>query len=248
MKDPLPADPGRRFDVVGAVLSATGMIFLILGILQIGTNTALVVVFLSLGILLQLGFFVYIRSQERAGKEPLLSTSLFHSRVANLAMITQNIQWLLLMGSTFVVSVYLQVVKGYSAIKTGVIFSAATAGILASSLAQQRLARKRSQRALIQAGFALTLIGIVLLLFLYKLASSIWVFAPGLLIDGSRSRPDADAVGQCRAVRVSRGETGRDLRTLTSGLQPRFIDGHGDRRARSWLLMRRRGTPPTPRR
>ncbi len=184
MKDPLPADPGRRFDVVGAILSATGMIFLILGILQIGTNTALVIVFLSLGVVLQLGFFLYIRSQERAGKEPLLSTSLFHSRVANLAMITQNIQWLLLMGSTFVVSVYLQVVKGYSAIKTGVIFSAATAGILASSLAQQRLARKRSQRALIQAGFALTLIGIILLLFLYKLTSSIWVFAPGLLTMG----------------------------------------------------------------
>ncbi len=184
MKDPLPADPSRRFDVIGAVLSATGMIFLVLGILQFGTNTTLVVVFLALGVLLQLGFFLYVRREERNGKEPLLSTSLFRLKVANLAMITQNIQWLLLMGSTFVVSVYLQVVKGYSAIKTGVVFSAATAGILISSLAQQRLAQRRSQRALIRSGFVLTLIGIGLLLGLYKITSSVWVFAPGLFTMG----------------------------------------------------------------
>ena len=184
MKDPLPADPSRRFDVIGAVLSATGMIFLVLGILQFGANTTLVVVFLALGILLQLGFFLYVRREERIGKEPLLSTSLFRLKVANLAMVTQNIQWLLLMGSTFVVSVFLQVVKGYSAIKTGVVFSAATAGILISSLAQQRLAQRRSQRALIRSGFVLTLIGIGLLLGLYKITSSVWVFAPGLFTMG----------------------------------------------------------------
>jgi predicted MFS family arabinose efflux permease len=46
------------------------------------------------------------------------------------------------------------------------------------------LARKRSQRSLIQAGFALTLVGMLLLLFLYKLTSGIWVFAPGLLMMG----------------------------------------------------------------
>jgi len=184
MKDPLPAVPTRRFDVVGAVLSAAGMIFLVLGILQFGVNTTLVVVFLALGVLLQLGFFLYVRREERAGKEPLLSTSLFKLKVSNLAMVTQNIQWLLLMGSTFVVSVFLQVVKGYSAIKTGVVFSAATAGILIASLAQQRLAQRRSQRALIRAGFVLTLIGIGLLLGLYKITSSVWVFAPGLLTMG----------------------------------------------------------------
>ena len=33
---------------------------------------------------------------------------------------TQNIQWLILMGTSFVVSVYLQTVREYSAIKTGV--------------------------------------------------------------------------------------------------------------------------------
>ena len=58
-------------------------------------------------------------------------------------------QWLLLMGTSFVVSAYLQVVRGYDAIQTGVIFTAATVGILVSSLAAERLAKRRPQRTLI---------------------------------------------------------------------------------------------------
>ncbi len=76
-----------------------------------------------------------MRAKERAGKEPLLSTALFRNRTSNLGLVTQNAQWLLLMGVSFVVSAYLQVVRGYNAIETGVIFTAATLGILAASLA-----------------------------------------------------------------------------------------------------------------
>jgi len=184
LEDPLPADPTRRFDTLGAVLSASGMLFLVLGILQAGNNTALLIIFLAVGAALQLAFFLYVRREEREGKEPLLSTSLFRSRISNLAMVTQNIQWLILMGATFVVSVFLQVVKGYSAIKTGVVFTAATGGVLIASLLQERLAKKYAQRTLIVAGFVLTVIGIGLLLGLYKVTSSVWVFAPGLLLLG----------------------------------------------------------------
>jgi MFS family permease len=98
--------------------------------------------------------------------------------------VTQNIQWLLLMGSSFVVSVFLQEVRGYSAIKTGVIFTAATLGILFSSLAAQRLAKRYAQRTLIVAGFVVTLAGIAILLGLVKASDSIWAFVPGLALIG----------------------------------------------------------------
>ena len=78
--------------------------------------------------------------------------------------VTQNVQWLMLMGTAFVVSVYLQVVRGYSAIQTGVIFTAATAGILISSLSAERLAKRHEQRTLIRAGFIVTVAGIALLI------------------------------------------------------------------------------------
>ena len=182
--DPVAPDPTRRFDTVGGALSAAGMLFIVLGILQAGNNWLLFAVFLAVGAGLQLWFFLHVRSLERAGREPLLSTSLLRNRTSNLAMVTQNVQWLLLLGTTFVVTVFLQVIHGYSAIQTGVIFTAATAGILVSSLAARRLAEKYQQRTLIVAGFVVTLAGIGLLLGLYKAASSVWVLAPGLLVMG----------------------------------------------------------------
>ena len=182
--DPLPADPTRPFDGVGAALSAAGMSFLVIGILQAGNNNTLLVIFLALGAAFLLGFFLHIRSSERDGKEPLLSTSLFRNRTSNLGLVTQNIQWLLLMGITFVVSVFLQTERGFNAIKTGVIFTAATAGILISSLAAERLAKKYAQRTLIRVGFIVTIAGIALLLAFVASSSHLWAFVPGLLVIG----------------------------------------------------------------
>jgi MFS family permease len=184
MIDPVPADPSRPFDIVGAVLSAVGMFFVVVGILQADSNGALLLLFLAIGAVFLIWFFVHIRSRERAGKEPLLSTGLFRNRISNLGLVTQNIQWLTLMGTSFVVAVYLQTVRGYNAIETGVIFTAATVGVLVSSLAAERLAKRRTQRTLIVAGFIGTIVGIALLIGLVQATSNILAFVPGLLLIG----------------------------------------------------------------
>jgi MFS family permease len=182
--DPLPADPTRPFDGMGAVLSAVGMFCVVFGILQAGTHNALFVLFVVLGLAFLAGFYLYIRARERAGREPLLSTGLFKNRTCNLALVTQNMQWLLLMGTSFVVSVYLQTVRGYSPIGTGVVFTAATLGVLVSSFGAERFAKRRSQRTLIVAGFLITLVGIGLLLALVHASSRVVAFGPGLLLIG----------------------------------------------------------------
>jgi MFS family permease len=114
----------------------------------------------------------------------LLSTGLFRNRTSNLGLITQNIQWLVLLGTSFVVSVYLQTVRGYNAIQTGVIFTAATVGILVSSLAAERLAGRRTQKSLILAGFITTIAGIGLLIGLVTASDTVLAFVPGLLLIG----------------------------------------------------------------
>ena len=88
------------------------------------------------------------------------------------------------MGTSFVVAVFLQTVRGYNAIETGVIFTAATFGVLVSSLAAERLAKRRSQKTLIVAGFVVTVAGIGLLLALVGASSRVVAFAPGLLLIG----------------------------------------------------------------
>jgi MFS family permease len=184
IKDPLPPDPTRTFDTGGAILSAVGLVLVVTGILAADDNAWLMISLITAGALVLVWFFLSVRAKERAGKEPLLPTVLFRNRTSNLGLITQNTQWLILLGTSFVVAAYLQVVRGYNAIETGVIFTAATAGLLVSSLGAERFAKRRPQRTLIVWGFVITIVGIGILLALVKGSPSAWAFAPGLLVIG----------------------------------------------------------------
>ena len=184
LDDPLPADPTRPFDLLGAALSAVGLILLVMGILAADNNVWLMIALLAAGTLVLVWFFYTVRAKERAGEDPLLSSALFRNRTSNLGLVTQNLQWLLLLGASFTVAAYLQVVRGYDAIQTGVIFTAATVGILASSLGAERLAKRYAQRSLVLAGFILTIAGIAILIALVNGSPSAWAFAPGLLLIG----------------------------------------------------------------
>lgn len=185
VKDPLPADPSRPFDVVGTVLSAVGLVLVVGGVLLADKNLWLTLLLIAVGAGLLAVFFLWVRNRERAGKEALLSLGLFANRTSNLGMITQNIQWLVLMGTSFTVSVFLQVVRGYNAIETGLIFTALTVGVLLSSLAAARLAKRWPQRILITTGFAVTIVGIIALLAIVALsAGGAWSLLPGLFVIG----------------------------------------------------------------
>ena len=203
-------DPGLtgtkpRFDFVGAILSAAGLFFIVLGVLLSSTygwftaemdfmigNTVLIPeggispvwVSVGIGLVILLLFFLHIRSRERHDKEPLVSTHIFRNRTANLGLVTQNIQWLILQGSFFVISVFLQTVRGFNAISTGLMLTPTTIGILVSSMAARKLALKYSQRTLIRGGFVLTILGMILLVWLASATSPLLNFVPGLLLMG----------------------------------------------------------------
>ena len=112
------------------MLSALGLVLVVTGILAADNNLWLMLILIIAGALVLALFFRSVRAKERVGKEPLLSTSLFRNRTSNLGLVTQNTQWVLLLGTSFVVSAYLQVVRGYNAIETAIIFTAATLGLL----------------------------------------------------------------------------------------------------------------------
>ena len=204
------ADPGVQgdkpsFDLLGAVLSAAGLFLIVVGTLQAGTygwftasqdfvvGSTVVIqqggispvwLFVLIGALLLIWFFWHIRRHEQAGKEPLLPIRMFQNRISNLGLATQSVQWLVLLGLSFVVSVFLQTVRGYSAIETGLILTPATVGILLSSMTAGRLAQKYSQAILIRWGFIGTIAGVILLLLLANATSSVLSFVPGLFLVG----------------------------------------------------------------
>jgi MFS family permease len=200
-----PEEPKPRFDLIGAVLSAAGLFFVVLGVLQSRTygfgasrqdfsiggtviipkgSISPVWIMVAIGALFLLWFFLYTRSAERTGKDVLLPLRLFRNKISNLGLGTQTIQWLILQGTFFTVSVYLQEVNGYSAIKTGLILTPGTIGILVASALADRFARRHPQRWLIIAGFLFTALGMVLLLVLVRAHAGVWRWIPGLLLFG----------------------------------------------------------------
>ena len=119
----------------------------------------------------------------------LLPLRLFRNQVSNLGLGTQTIQWLILQGSFFAVSVYLQEVNHYSPIQTGLMLTPATIGILAASAAADRFARRHPQRWLIIAGFLITAVGMILLLVLVRAHAGIWRWIPGCCCSAPGSGP-----------------------------------------------------------
>jgi MFS family permease len=202
-----PARVGSRprFDLTGAVLSAAGLFFVVLGLLQsrtygffasrqdfsIGGTVVIpkgsispVWIYVAIGAAFLTWFFLHVKFAERKGRDVLLSLRMFKSRVANLGLGTQLIQWLTMQGSFFVTSVYLQEVNHYSAIKTGLVLTPATIGILAASAGAGRFARRHPQRWLIIFGFLVAAVGMGLLLALVRAHSAFWTWVPGLLLFG----------------------------------------------------------------
>jgi MFS family permease len=194
-----------RFDLAGAVLSALGLFLVVYGVLQSATYGWLasrvdftvagrviipeggispVWLFVLAGALVLGWCMLHLRARERAGQPPLFSLSLFRSRTSNLGLVTQNVQWLVLQGSFFVISVFLQQIRGYTAIQTGLLLTPATAGVLIASAAAGRMASRRAQATLIRGGFVATTAGMLLLLALVREHSGVWSFIPGLLLMG----------------------------------------------------------------
>ncbi len=194
-----------HFDLGGAVLSALGLFFVVFGVLQSSTygwgasrqdftiggvviipkgSISPVWLFFAVGVVLLAWCAWHLHRVEEHGSTPLVSLRLFRNRVSNLGLLTQNAQWLVLQGSFFVISLYLQQVRHYNAVQTGLTLTPATVGILLASAAAERMARRRSQSMLVRSGFVLTVVGMALLLALVRKDSNALAYLPGLLLIG----------------------------------------------------------------
>ncbi len=206
--EPPKEGPKHHFDVVSAILSGIGLVLIVVGLQTTSTygwltatqsltigNTVIIpegsispfLIFLITGFLFNVGFYYSLKHREKIGKEPLIHTRILHNRTSNLGLVTQNVQWLVLQGTFFVISVYLQTERGFSAIETGLVLTASTIGVLFTSSFAARLARRRSQRLLVRGGFITTIIGIGML-FLFAdqaLSGSVAYFLPGLFLIGA---------------------------------------------------------------
>lgn len=177
----LPATVGHRtkLDVSGAILSAAGLGAAVFGILRSGTwgwiaPTASApvtplglspVFWLIITGLVLLGLFArHERAMMAAGKEPLLDMRLLEIPPMRAGLTTYLCQQFIIMGTFFVLPLYLQTVLGYDALQTGITILPLSIALLVFALGGARLAGRYSPRRIVLAGLTLMLAGLVLLI------------------------------------------------------------------------------------
>jgi MFS family permease len=173
-----------RLDVVGVALSSAGLGVIVLAILRSsvwgfvqprtppeigGTEiTPLgfsVVPFLVLGGLALLGAFAWWEERrEHQGRDQLLDTGMLRIPQLRAGLSTLVGQQLVLMGTFFVIPVYLQVVLGLDAFETGKRLLPLSVSMLVFALLGPGMATRRSPRTVAQLGLVAVSVGAIVML------------------------------------------------------------------------------------
>jgi EmrB/QacA subfamily drug resistance transporter len=154
----------HTIDYLGAALLAGGLSAIVLYTSLGGTTYAwgspAMVTTVVAGVLL-LGAFAVVESR---AAEPILPLELFRNRVFTVTSVIGFIVGLALFGSVTYLPLYLQDVKGHSAMTAGLLMTPMMAGVLITSITSGQLITKYGRyRPFPIAGTAITTLGLVLL-------------------------------------------------------------------------------------
>jgi Na+/melibiose symporter-like transporter len=123
-----------------------------------------IVPFLIVGGLVVLGcFWMWEERRERLGRSTLLDRALLKIDTLRAGLLSLSAQQLILMGTFFVLPVYLQVVLGFDAFETGKRLFPMSISMLAAALSGPRLAARFAPRAVVRAGLAAMVVGALVL-------------------------------------------------------------------------------------
>lgn len=157
-----PAPPLREFDTVGAGLITGGMLLLVYALVNastVGWGSARTVGQLT-GALGLVALFLW---SEARHSHPLVPLSLFRVKGLWEADVTQVLSWAAFYTMFFIITLYLQDVLGYTAIRTGLGYLPLTAGIGLGALAATKGIPRLGTRPLIVTGALLGAAGVLLL-------------------------------------------------------------------------------------
>jgi EmrB/QacA subfamily drug resistance transporter len=173
----------RHFDSAGAASITGGLMVLVYAMTratQHGWATAETIGLLVAAVVLIVGFVVI----ELRSKAPLLPMRIFRLRSLTAA----NVSGLLLGGAIFaqffLLTLYMQQVLHYSALKTGVAYIALTLTIIAFSGVAQALVTRLGVRRVLTTGMAVSAVGLVLYAQLPVDGHYFWNLFPAFLLSG----------------------------------------------------------------
>jgi EmrB/QacA subfamily drug resistance transporter len=180
----VPYTGSREVDWVGAALSVAGMGGLVLGILVWQEGGESVALLLAIGALGLLGLARWLVRRKRAGKAALIDPGLFASKLFRYGVSGQLLQQIALGGTMIALPIFLQMVLEYNALQAGLTLAPLSLSMFAIALLAGRRAGRRRPSTVIQAGFAIYTLGILLLLPIVPRATSGWYLVVPLIIAG----------------------------------------------------------------
>ena len=173
----------RTIDAVGAALSVVGMGGIVLSILVWQEGGESVGAILAVGAVAMAALIYWLRRRKHEQKPTLIDPDLFKSKVFRFGVSGQMLQQIALGGAMIALPIYLQMVLDYDAMQAGLSLAPLSLSMFAVAL----LAGKKAGRpsSVIQLGFAVLTVGMVLLIPIVPRADSGWYLVIPLVIAGS---------------------------------------------------------------
>jgi len=194
----------RNFDFFGALTATAGLSAIIFGVVRTnssGWGDSTTLLSIGIGLVLMLVFLVH---EGRFAKAPLMPLRLFRSRQLSAANLILASVGASTFAMWFFLSLYMQDVLGYSAIKTGLVFLPMTVVLAAGSTVASKLTTRVGPKRLLVIGMAALAVGLawlsdigphadylgeLLLPSLLTSAAMPFAFVPGVICATSGVRP-----------------------------------------------------------
>ena len=203
----------RRVDRFGQATAVIAMGLVTAGVIrggESGWKSPVTIGMLLGGLLVGAAFW----TTERHIREPMLPPAFFANRVRTVAVISASLMGFLFYGTLFLMSLYFQQLRGWSAGSTGVALLPLTVGTLAGPfLLYPRLSQRFGHPVLLVAGFACCALGVAVLA-PTDAHSAYSQIAVGLLLIGLASTVSFSALTSLLLATVTEGQAG-----LASGVQ-----------------------------
>ncbi|CAL9327104.1 DHA2 family efflux MFS transporter permease subunit [Streptomyces sp. SudanB182_2057] len=183
---------GHNLDLIGVALATAGLTGIVFGLIEgerydWGTISGPISIgsVITAGVILVILFVLWQHRQKKS--EPLMPLGLFQARNFSVGNGVGFVFQLGMIGIAFVLVLYLQTARGYSALETGLVMLPNAVLTAVGSTYAGRLSDKFGGKYVLMAGLTLLSVGLLVLVATTGPHGSAWSLLPGLIIIGIAS-------------------------------------------------------------
>jgi MFS family permease len=181
----VPYTGSRHIDGRGALLSVVGMGGVVLGILVWQEGGEFVGLIIAVGAIALAVLARWLVRRHDEGKVTLLDPDLFRLPNFRIGVSQQALQNITVGGAMIALPIFLQISLGYNALQTGLTLAPLSLTMFGAAMLAGRKAGNRRPASIIRVGFALSTLGMALLIPIVPRADSGWHLVIPLVIAGA---------------------------------------------------------------